>query len=287
MRRAGVGRRGSWLILAPALAVLIGLLAVPLVNVAEESFRLFVPGRVGAAEDAPLTLVNYAELLQPAYLRYFADTFRISLIAALLALAIGYPLAYYLGRQARPRARRIWITALVALVFLSILVRVYAVALAFGPSGFGNEVAALLGLAPSSRDYAEALIVAGLMHCLVPMAALSLIATVQNINPRLFDAALALGAARIKAHLTVTLPLSVRGLLGAFMLCYTFSISAFVIPMVLGKGRVLFVSNLIYSRFGEVGDYPGGAAISLVMLVLSILLVYVVTRAAGARWEKA
>ena len=85
--------------------------------------------------------------------------------------------------------------------------------------------------------------------------------------------------------MTVTLPLSLRGLLASFLLCYTFCISAFVIPMVLGKGRILFISNIIYSRFGEVGDYPSGAAISLVMLALSMLIIYLFTRGARPRWE--
>jgi ABC-type spermidine/putrescine transport system permease subunit I len=74
--------------------------------------------------------------------------------------------------------------------------------------------------------------------------------------------------------------------LAAFMLCFTFSISAFVIPMVLGKGRVLFVSNLIYSRFGEIGNYPGGAALSIALLALSLTVVYALDRAAGSRWAK-
>ena len=55
--------------------------------------------------------------------------------------------------------------------------------------------------------------------------------------------------------------------------------------MVLGKGRVLFVSNLIYSRFGEIGNYPGGAALSISLLILSLIVVYGLGRAASGRWE--
>lgn len=279
-------RRGAALLLGPAILIVVGLLLLPLLNIAEESFRLFVPGHVGAASDAPFTLRSYTELLHPAYLRFFADTFRISLVASLLALAVAYPIAYHLVRKAKPRMRRVWITGFVSLIFLSILVRVYAVALTFGSIGFGRSIAEALGMSPNGASYAELMIVAGLLHFLIPMATLSLIGTIQNINPRLFDAAQSLGAARVTSHVTVTLPLSLRGLLATFLLCYTFCISAFVIPMVLGKGRILFVSNLIYSRFGEVGDYPSGAALSLVMLALSMLLIYLFTRGARQRWER-
>jgi ABC-type spermidine/putrescine transport system permease subunit I len=83
--------------------------------------------------------------------------------------------------------------------------------------------------------------------------------------------------------LTITLPLSRAGLVSAFLIALTFSISAFVIPMVLGKGRVLFVSNTIYNRFSEIADYPSGAAISVVMLVVSLLVVMGVSSFGRAR----
>ena len=82
----------------------------------------------------------------------------------------------------------------------------------------------------------------------------------------------------------MTVPLSIRGLLSAFLITYTLSISAFVVPMVLGKGKVVFVSNLIFSRFSEVANYPSGAAISVVMLVVSMLVIYVISRFAVQRW---
>ena len=278
-------RRSGGLLL-PAVAVVAVLLVAPLLLVGDESLRLFVPGRVGSVHDAPLTLQNYAELLRPAYARYFADTFRISLIATLVALVLAYPIGYRVAREARPRVRRAWIAFLVVMLFLSILIRVYSVSLAVGPAGFGRSLAELFGLSLNSRRYAELSIVFGLLHCLVPMAAIVLLAPLQALNPRLVEAAQALGAPTWKAHATITLPLSARGVLAAFMLCFTFSISAFVIPLVLGKGRVLFVSNLIYSRFGEIGNYPGGAALSIALLALSLIVVYALGRAAGSRWEK-
>jgi ABC-type spermidine/putrescine transport system permease subunit I len=278
-------QRGRGLLL-PAVAAIAILLVVPLLLVGDESLRLFVPGRVGSAHGAPLTLQNYAELLLPAYARYFADTFRISLIASILALVLAYPIGYRVAREHRPRVRRAWIAFLVVMLFLSILIRVYAVSLAVGPSGFGRGLAELLGMSLNSRGYAELSIVLGLLHCLIPMAAIVLLAPLQALNPRLVEAAQALGAPKWKAHATITLPLSARGVLAAFMLCFTFSISAFVIPMVLGKGLVLFVSNLIYSRFGEIGNYPGGAALSITLLGLSLVVVYALDRAAGSQWRK-
>ena len=79
--------------------------------------------------------------------------------------------------------------------------------------------------------------------------------------------------------------MSARGILSAFLIGYTLSISAFVVPMILGRGKLLFVSNLIYSRFSEIANYPSGSAISIVMLMLSLIIIYVVSRVAAARWD--
>jgi len=83
----------------------------------------------------------------------------------------------------------------------------------------------------------------------------------------------------------VTLPLSTTAALSAFLISYSLCISAFIIPMVLGKGRVLFVSNLIYSRFGEVTNFPGGAAIAIALLIATLLIVYCLSSVAGRRRE--
>jgi putative spermidine/putrescine transport system permease protein len=172
----------------------------------------------------------------------------------------------------------------VTLMFLSVLVRTYALELTFGAVGPLRPYLQAIGISPNSRGYIEILVGAGLLHYIVPMATLTLLGTIQNVDPRFFDAAQALGAPRWKAHLGITLPLCMRGLLAAFLFAFTFSISAFVIPMILGKGRVLFISNLIYNRFSEIADYPSGAAISIVLFVVALAIVYGLSRQVAKRW---
>lgn len=276
--------RGAALLLILPTFVLGILLVLPLLNVLIESFKLYVPGRIGSAADAPFTLVNYSEIFLPAYFFYFLDTFRIALVACVVALIVAYPIAYFVAHQPAGPKRKLTVGFLVAMMFLSAMVRVYSIELTFGTTGFGRQIAGILGLSPNSRTMLEILVTAGLLHFIIPVSALVLVGTLQNLNPRLAEAAQALGAPRWKSHLTITLPLSARGILSAFLIGYTLSISAFVVPMILGKGKLLFVSNLIYSRFSEVANYPSGAAISIVMLVVSLLIVYVVSRITAARW---
>ena len=171
------------------------------------------------------------------------------------------------------------------MMFLSVLVRAYALELTFGSTGPFRTILLALGISLNGRGYIEFLVGAGLLHYIVPVATLTLLAVIQNIDPRLVDAAQALGAPGWRAHLSITLPLSMRGLLTAFLFAFTFSVSAFVIPMILGKGRVLFVSNLIYTRFSEIADYPSGAAISIVLFVVVLTVVYALSRQTTKRWS--
>ncbi|HMN85666.1 MAG TPA: ABC transporter permease subunit [Bauldia sp.] len=267
--------RSAVVLLAPALVALSFLLLAPLLNVALESIRQYVPGRAGSVPGAPLTAENYLEFLHPAYLLYFYDTFRISLIATVLGIAVGLPVAHLVARRGSGVVRRLWVGFLVAMMFLSVLVRVYSIQLTLGPVGLLRIVGSLTGVNTNSPVFAEALIVAGLMHYVIPIAALTLIGPIQNIDPRLVEAALAVGASRVAAHRTGTLPLAVPGIL-----------SAFLIPMILGKGQIFFVSNLIYSRFQETANYPSGSALAIIMLAVSLLVILAVTRLARARWAR-
>ncbi len=195
-----------------------------------------------------------------------------------------FPLAYWIVRRLSPRRRAIAVGLLVTLMFLSVLVRTYALELTFGAAGPLRPFLASLGIMTNGRSYIEVLVAAGLLHYIVPVATLTLLGTVQNVDPRLVDAAQALGAPGWRAHLSITLPLSLRGLLAAFLFAFTFSISAFVIPMILGKGRVLFISNLVYTRFSEIADYPSGAAIAMVLFAVALAVVYLLSRQVGRRW---
>lgn len=270
----------------PAGLIFGGLFLLPMAGLLVESLRTYVPGSIGSAADAPLTLANYGELIRPSFLNFFLQTLRISFVASVVGILLAFPLAYWIARRLSPGWRVIAVGFFVTLMFLSVLVRTYALELTFGANGPLRPLFQVLGIATNGRGFIEMLVGAGLVHYVVPMATLTLLATIQSVDPRLTEAAQVLGAPSWKAHLTVTLPLCVRGILAAFLFGFTFSISAFVIPMILGKGRVLFISNLIYTRFSEIANYPSGAAISVVLFVLAMVIVYVLTSMVNRRWQK-
>jgi putative spermidine/putrescine transport system permease protein len=278
--------RGALLLLTPVLVTFGFLYFFPLFITVRESLKTFIPGRIGGVAGS-FTLANYIDLLHPVYLDYFLDTFRISLIATILALIAGYPIAYYVARRRSGLLRTGLVAFLICMLFLGIIVRVYSLVLTLGPVGILHPVAKFLGLQHNDLFLVEATVILGLMHNLIPIISLTLMGTIHNVNPMLEDAAQSLGAPRWKAFLSVTAVLSLRGIISSFLLAYALAISSFVVPMVLGKGIVVFATNLIYERFSEVADFPGGAAISVVMLALSVIIVYGVLRIVTWRFDSA
>jgi ABC-type spermidine/putrescine transport system permease subunit I len=270
------------LLLLPAITVLVAFLALPLLTVVDESLRTFTPGRIGSVEGAPLTIQNYTDLLLPVYIQYFAQTYFLAFCASALSIIFAFPIAYYIARIASPMTRKTTISAFIGLMFLSALVRVYSIQLTFGSAGTLRPIMTALDVNMNDKLYIDFVIIAGLLHYAIPMSVIILIGVIQNLNPRLTEAAQSLGASALKSHLTVTIPLCARGLVSAFLVSMTLGISAFVIPWILGRGRILFISNLVYSRFSEVANYPSGAAISIVMMVLSVIFIFALSRLATA-----
>jgi putative spermidine/putrescine transport system permease protein len=263
------------LLLAPALAIVVAFLVAPIALMAVGSFRPYVPGRAGAG--AGWTLFNYTELLSPAYAFYFWDTFRMGFIVSALAVALGAPIAWHAARTRRHGLRVFIFGLMIGLLFLSLIAKLYAIQMTWGASGPLTFFGRLIGIPVTSPRYAEVQVLIGLLHFVLPVVTLMLIGTFQNINPQLELAAASLGAPRFDVASNITLPLAMPGLLAAFMISFAMCISNFVVPLILGRGVVLFTTNLMYTRFSDVANYPSGAAIGIVMLVLALAVVYALT----------
>jgi putative spermidine/putrescine transport system permease protein len=266
----------QWALLAPGAFLLLGLLVAPIALMAVESFHPFIGGRVGAG--AGWTLRNYTELIESAYAFYFYDTFRIGIIVSAIALLLATPLASTAARTKRRAVRVSIFGLLIGLLFMSLVARLYAIQMTWGSNGPLAFFGTLIGVPARSTGYAAVQVAIGLLHFVIPMAAIILIGTFQNISPRLEEAAASLGAPRWRVALTVTLPLAAPGLLSAFMIAFAMCISNFVVPLILGRGVVLFTTNLMYVRFSDVANFPSGAAIGVIMFVLAALVVTATTQ---------
>jgi len=265
-----VRSRVNWPLIPPVAAVLLFLI-VPLLVVfaismqpSGSSLRRLWSGTFQASFE------NYAVFLDRAYIRYLWDTLWLSFLASAISIVAAYPIAYWLARARSSGLRKAAISLLMVVLYSSAILKVYGVALVFGPTGFRGVIAAFWDVGPASRLVTATVVVIGLINFLLPIAALVLVGPLQQVDPSLADVAASLGANRIVTHLTVLVPVCLRGIGQVFMLIYASSISAFVIPSILGRGQVAFLANLVYARFSEVSDFSGGSALSILLLAVTL-----------------
>lgn len=271
------------LLLGPVVVLVFGLYMSSLASVLAVSF-LRPAGTTVFAE--VFTLDNYAEFFsQPAYLIYFQATLRITLVSTLLAVVLAYPLAYYVVANHASRRGKLVLSLVIIMFMTSPIVKVYAWTVVLGRFGLLNSILSYLQLPNHGLIYNEPAVILGLTHLLVPFAILLLLGPLRDIDQSLVEAAKGLGASETRAFIRVTLPLSLHGVISAMLLCYALGVSALVIPMVLGGGRVNMMANLIYDRYVETFNPYIASAMTVVLLSVALSSAYVLNRVL-MRWVR-
>lgn len=224
-----------------------------------------------------VTLANYARILLD---RYHWDviwiTFRLSALTTLLCVLIGYPLTWYLVRMVRWKAwRRACVILLVVPLFTSNIVRSFGWMVLLGRNGLVNDTLVGMGLLERPMRFlgTETGILIGLVYILLPFMVLAVGNTLAKVDPGLEDASADLGAPPWTTFFTVTLPLTLPGLVSGAVLVFTLAASAYVTPALLSGGRITVFSMLIFQQYSSVFDFHYGGALSLTMLVLTLALV--------------
>lgn len=269
------------MLVLPGAIGAVAFICIPMLVLVHQSLLTHNPGEVGAAADAGLTTRNFALVVSGVYLPYFWDTFRISAMAALGAVAVSALLAYRMTHASSALTRKVLVALMLGLMFLSVLVRVYAISLTFGSTGPVGNTLRQLGVNINSRGYTELLVVLGFLHFLIPITTLMLLGTFQRIPRSLYEAACSLGAPRWKAHFDTTFRSAIDGLYSTLIVAFSLAVSSFVIPLILGQGKIQFLANLAYIRFGEMADYPSGSAFAIALLLASLFIVGVLGKLVG------
>jgi len=238
-------------------------------------FYSFFERGVYGGIDYVLTLDNFQRAVEPIYLKVFLTSARIAGLATLIALLLGYPAAYAISLA--PRQRQTRYLFLVMLPFWSnYLIRTYAWIVLLNREGIINRGLGGLGLIdePLAILYNELAIVTGLVYNYLPFVILAIYASIQRLNPEIREASEDLGAPAWRTFLRVTLPLTLPGVAAGAVFVFVLSIGNFITPDLLGGGRLLMVGNLIYDQFLSARDWPFGAALSLVLIMIMMALLF-------------
>ncbi|HZS83944.1 MAG TPA: ABC transporter permease [Stellaceae bacterium] len=246
-----------------------GLFLAALGDVLQYSFRTFIPGSLDVGG---FTLENFLRIGRPIYLSVLLDTVTISVLTALFTLLLSYPVAYALVRARRDWVRTLLIILAITPLFTGEIVRTYAWILVLGSNGFVNSLLKDAGLitAPLSLLYTRFGVTVALVQFSMPVMIILLATAISHVDRNCERAAANLGAPPLMVFWRVTLPLTMPGVISGTIVIFAWTMSAFSTPQLIGGGKVLMISNLVYLQGLSTFNFPFAAVLSLLALLVAM-----------------
>ncbi len=224
-----------------------------------------------------LTFSHYARILVDEYhWDILAVTLKLSLLTTAISIALGYPLAYFLVNVVGSGlVRRLCIVLLVLPLFTSNIVRSFGWIVLLGRRGLLNDALMGVGLTdlPTRFLGTETGILIGLVYIHLPFVVIAVANSLAKIDSSLGHAASDLGAGKWAIFGTITLPLSLSGVVAGALMVFALSVSAYVTPALLGGGQITMFSMLIFQQYSSVLDFHFGGALSVTLLIFTLVIV--------------
>ena len=225
------------------------------------------------------SLESYQTLLDATYFKVILKSLKAALLTTVLCLGLGYPFAYYIARKPPEVASRLIMLIMIPF-WTNSLMRLNSWLLLFQTSGPVNNCLQWTGLVdrPITFIYTDGLVVLGLITNMLPFAVLPLYSSIEKLQKSLLEASADLGATPSQTFFKVTLPLTFPGIFSAIILVFIPSLGIYTVSDILGGGKVLYIGNIIKNQFGSIRNWPLGAALSVLLLVITGLLIFIYTR---------
>lgn len=258
------------LLFLPALFLLGAFFVLPYMYLLYMSFMTHTTGATYLRE---FTFENYLETVRdPFNWRIIWQTLRFGLLTTLITLLLSYPLAYHMAR-ASSRVKGLLMIMLLAPLLVGIVIRSYGWMILLADSGLINQFVTWLGIGPFELMYNRTGVMIGLVHIYMPFMALSLLGSIQGIDPDFERAARSLGANSWQTFRRVIWPLSLPGVVSGTVLVFVLTVSAYVTPSLLGGHRILTVPLLVVQTVQQIFNWPLGSALAIVFFVITIAIV--------------
>jgi spermidine/putrescine transport system permease protein len=267
-------RLRSVFLMPPAVLMLVTI-AIPLAIICV--YSLLSRGAYGGVE-LPWTLENYGRLIDPLYAGIFMRSFAIAGLATLLCIVLGFPLALFIAQSGA--RKNVYLSLVILPFWTSFLIRLYAWMFLLRDTGLINTVFQDLGLIrePLPMLYNNGAVLLGLVYGFLPFAVLPLYATLERIDKSLLEAAADLGARPIAVLTRVTLPLCAPGIAAAAILVFVPCLGTYITSDLLGGSKTILIGNLVQNQFTSARDWPFGASVSIVLMIVAVVLLLAVRR---------
>jgi spermidine/putrescine transport system permease protein len=279
--------RNAWALVIPALVVLVAASIGPLVMVLIYSF--LSPGDYGnvvwtfsldgwekvlVERDIFDDSLHFAE----AHLTIFWRSVSLSLVTTVLSFLAGFPTAWFIATRP-PQQRAMWLFLITIPFWTNLLIRTFAINQIIRNEGLLNTVLLQLGVisTPLQMAYTQGALLVGMVYVYLPLMVLPLYAALERFDIRLLEAGYDLYATRWQVLRRIVLPIARPGIVAGSILVFVPCLGAYVTPRILGGGKLMMLGNFIELQFGQGRNWPLGAALSIVLLVIvmAALLVYV------------
>jgi spermidine/putrescine transport system permease protein len=267
-RRLGLKNRLRFWFLLPAWLWLILLFLAPLAIVC--AYSLLTRGVYGGVE-LPWTWESYQRMMDPLYAIILVRSIVLAAAATAICLVLGLPLALFISRSTR--RKNLYLHLVILPFWTSFLVRTYAWMFLLRDTGLVNTTLIGLGVLrePLPLLYNDGAVVLGLVYGFLPFMVLPLYATLERLDPALLEAAADLGARPWAAFFRVIVPLAKPGIWAGTALVFIPCLGAYLTPDLLGGGKSVMIGNLVQNQFTTARDWPFGSALSLVLMLLTVL----------------
>ena len=271
--------RTALLLLIPGIGWLTVFFIIPLITLFTTSLQAPVPGSIGVYQPA-FEVSNYVVAFQE-YWPQFVRSFVYAGIATILALALAYPLAYFIAFRAG-KWRALLLVLVIAPFFASFLLRTYAWQTILADQGFIVTFLNWLHVLPDDRILGTSIaVVLGLTYNFLPFMILPLYASLEKIDPRLIEASNDLYASPATTFRKVTWPLSLPGVVAGTLLTFIPAAGDFINATLLGSPKDRMIGNAIQTNFLSFRDYPIASALSFILMALILTAVFIYIRRAG------
>ncbi len=281
----------GWLLSTPALILLLFAASGPLIIVALYSFLekgdysgvrwVFSTEawfRILFERDIFDGTVSFAD----ANLRIFWRSAKLSLATTAITFLLGLPTAWFIATRA-PKARAIWLFLITIPFWTNLLIRTFAIMEVIRNQGILNTFLIKIGLIdqPIQILFTDTAVLIGMAYVYLPLMVLPLFAAIDRFDFKLIEAGYDLYASRLKTLVRVILPIIRPGIVAGSILVFVPSLGAYVTPRVLGGGKNMMIGNFIELQFGQGQNWPLGAAMSMVLLIIVLGALLIFTRASS------
>ena len=263
----------------PFIVWIIALVVMPIAYLIFMSFMTKAP--MGSIKYI-FSVESYKNIANPIYFKVLIKSLKIAAITTIVCVLTGYPLAYFIAQRKKSTSATLELLLMVPF-WTCVLVVIYSFVILLNNAGIVNTFLQKIGLIkePLSLLYNDGAVIVGMWYMCIPFCVMPMYSSIEKVDKTMLEASKDLGANPVTTFFKITLPLTAPGIMAAVILTFIPSIGYYQITDMLGGGTSIMLGNVIYNQFTSARNWPFGAALSVVLIVVILLMMWIFRKLGG------